>query len=91
MLYAKPSSVAFILSARNGDWASVDVRFGDWASVDDGFGDWASADVRLGDWILIVMDMCKARTLRLKALNKHNMTHTLYIEMENVTSKLLKC
>ena len=28
------------------------------------------------------MDICKAPTLRLKALNKH--THIMYIEMENV-------
>ena len=30
--------------------------------------------------------MCKAPTLQLKALNKHTMTHIMYIEMENVTS-----
>ena len=29
--------------------------------------------------------MCKAPTLRLKALNKH--THIMYIEMENVIQK----
>ena len=29
------------------------------------------------------MEICKAPTLRLKALNKH--THIMYIEMENVT------
>ena len=34
------------------------------------------------------MDFCKAPTPRLKALNKHNMTHMLYIEMENVISNL---
>ena len=28
------------------------------------------------------MEICKARTMRLKALNKH--THIMYIEMENV-------
>ena len=28
------------------------------------------------------MEICKAHTLRLKALNKH--THIMYIEMENV-------
>ena len=28
------------------------------------------------------MEICKAPTLRLKALNKH--THIMYIEMENV-------
>ena len=31
------------------------------------------------------MEMCKAPTLRLKALNKH--THMKYIEMENVIPK----
>ena len=28
------------------------------------------------------MDICKAPTLRLKALNKHSITQILYIEME---------
>ena len=28
------------------------------------------------------MEICKAPTLRLKALNKHSITHTMYIEME---------
>ena len=32
--------------------------------------------------IIIIMEICKASTLRLKALNKH--THIMYIEMENV-------
>ena len=31
------------------------------------------------------MEICKAPTLRLKALNKH--THLMYIEMENVIQK----
>ena len=30
------------------------------------------------------MDICKAPTLRLKALNKHSITHIMYSEMENV-------
>ena len=30
----------------------------------------------------IIMEICKAPTLRLKALNKH--THIMYIEMENI-------
>ena len=29
-------------------------------------------------------------TLHLKALNKYNITHIMYIEMENVTSSLTK-
>ena len=33
-------------------------------------------------YIIIIMEICKAPTLRLKALNKH--THIMYIEMENV-------
>ena len=32
------------------------------------------------------MEICKAPTLRLKALNKH--THIMYIEMENVIPKI---
>ena len=28
------------------------------------------------------MEICKAPTLRLKALNKHNITHIMYIKME---------
>ena len=32
--------------------------------------------------IIIIMEICKAPTLLLKALNKH--THIMYIEMENV-------
>ena len=32
--------------------------------------------------IIIIMEICKAPTLRLKALNKHNITHIMYIEME---------
>ena len=32
--------------------------------------------------IIIIMDICKAPTLRFKALNKH--THIIYIERENV-------
>ena len=34
----------------------------------------------------IIMEIYKAFTLRLKALNKHNITHIMYIEMENVIS-----
>ena len=36
------------------------------------------------------MEICKAPAVRLKALNKHNMTHIMYIEMENVACNLLK-
>ena len=32
------------------------------------------------------MEICKAPTLRLKAPNKHNITHIMYIEMDNVIS-----
>ena len=39
--------------------------------------------------ILIKIDICKAPTLRLKALNKHSITHIMYIEMENVMSNLV--
>ena len=34
------------------------------------------------------MEICKAPTLRLKALNKH--THIMYVEMENVIKKKKK-
>ena len=37
--------------------------------------------------IRIIMEICKAPTLRLKALNKH--THIMYIEMENVIKKYI--
>ena len=40
--------------------------------------------------IIIIMDIFKAPILRLKALNKHDMTHIMYIEMENITSSLAK-
>ena len=33
-----------------------------------------------------IMEICKAPTLRLKALNKHSIAHIMYIEMENVIS-----
>ena len=36
-------------------------------------------------FVLIIMEICKAPTLRLKAVNKH--THIMYIEMENVILK----
>ena len=36
--------------------------------------------------IIIIMDICKAPILQLKALNKH--THIMYIEMKNVTQKI---
>ena len=39
--------------------------------------------------IIIIMEICKAPTLQLKALNKH--THIMYIEMENVIKKKKKC
>ena len=39
----------------------------------------------IGLAITIIMEICKAPTLRLKALNKH--THIRYIHMENVIKK----
>ena len=36
--------------------------------------------------IIIIMEICKAPTLQLKALNKH--THIMYIKMENVIQKI---
>ena len=32
---------------------------------------------------IIIMEIRKAPTLRLRALNKHNITHIMYIKMEN--------
>ena len=37
---------------------------------------------------IIIIEICKAPTLRLKALNKH--THIMYIDMENVSCNLTK-
>ena len=31
------------------------------------------------------MEICKAPTLRLKALNKHSIKHIIYIEMETLS------
>ena len=37
--------------------------------------------------LIIITEICKAPTLRLKALNKHSITHIImYIEMEDVIS-----
>ena len=38
--------------------------------------------------IIIIMDIYKASTLRLKALDKRSITHIVYIVMENVNSNL---
>ena len=35
---------------------------------------------------IIIMEICKAPTLRLKALNKRSITHIMDLEMENVIS-----
>ena len=37
--------------------------------------------------LIVIMGLCKAPTLRLKALNKRSITHIMYIEMENVNGK----
>ena len=36
--------------------------------------------------IMIIMEICKAPTLRLKALNKDSITHIMYIEMEMLSA-----
>ena len=36
--------------------------------------------------IIIIMEICKAPTLQLKALNKHSIKHTMYIEMEMLSA-----
>ena len=40
--------------------------------------------------VIIITEICKAPTMRLKVLNKHNKTHILYIKMENVISNSTK-
>ena len=35
----------------------------------------------------MIMEICKVPTLWLKVLNKHSITHIMYIEMENVIRK----
>ena len=40
--------------------------------------------------VIIIMKICEAPTLRLKALNKHNITHIMYSDLENVISNLTK-
>ena len=37
--------------------------------------------------IVIIIENCQAPTQQLKALNKHSITHIMYIEMENVIRK----
>ena len=39
---------------------------------------------------VILIEICKAPTLHLKALNNHSITHIMYIEMENVISNKFK-
>ena len=36
--------------------------------------------------IIIMMEICKASTLSLKALSKHSITHMMYIEMEMLSA-----
>ena len=36
--------------------------------------------------IITIMEICKAPTLWLKALNKHSITHIMYIEMEMLSA-----
>ena len=40
--------------------------------------------------IIIIREICKASTLRLKAPNKHSVTHIMYIKMDNAMSNLTK-
>ena len=50
------------------------------------FGFDAVRSLRQSMSLIIIMEICKGPTLRLKALNKH--THIMYIEMENVIQKI---
>ena len=36
--------------------------------------------------VTIIMEICKAPALRLKALNKYSITHIMYIEMEMLSA-----
>ena len=36
--------------------------------------------------VIIIMEICKASTLRLKALNKYSITHIMYIEIEMLSA-----
>ena len=36
--------------------------------------------------IILIMEICKAPTLRLKALNERSITHIMYIEMEMLSA-----
>ena len=36
--------------------------------------------------LITLMEICKAPTLRLKALKKHSITHIMYIEMEMLSA-----
>ena len=36
--------------------------------------------------LIIIMEICKVPTFRLKALNKHSITHIIYIEMEMLSA-----
>ena len=37
-------------------------------------------------FIITIMEICKEPTLRLKALNKHSITHIMYIDMEMLSA-----
>ena len=43
-------------------------------------------DVASNHAIIIIMEICKVSTLQLKALNKHSITHVMYIEMEMLSA-----
>ena len=40
--------------------------------------------------LIIIMEICKAPTLPLKALNKHSIKHIMYIEMEMLSAIKIK-
>ena len=55
------------------------------------FKAWSGSEcslLRFAIIIIIIMEICQAPTLRLKALNKYSITHIMYIETENgISSK----
>jgi len=51
---------------------------------------WPAVEDASGSGLIIIVDICKAPTLRLKALNKHSIAHIMYIEMENVIRKRIE-
>jgi len=48
-------------------------------------GGWRDTE-EWGGIVIIIMEICKAPTLQLKALNKYSITHIMYIEVETLSA-----